>query len=162
MGKEIIFMQTINQETISSLIEQCSKEKEISILLSSDGGNPSAAVAFNNFIKEKGINLKVTVIGNCDSSAMIILCAARVRRAYHNSTFLLHLLRRSFIEEKEFSSKDLFAEAADIKSVEKKYRQIIAKVTKRPLKELNKYFDEEKSLNANQAFKLGLLTVRPL
>ena len=162
MVKEIVFMKPINQETISWLIEHCGQEKEINILLNSSGGDASAAISFYNFIAYQGISLMVTVIGCCDSAALMILCAAKKRRAYRNTTLLLHHLRRCYSIERNFRVNDLKDEAADLRVFESRLENIISITTGKSVKELKKHIDREKSLTAAQAYKLGLLTVRPL
>jgi ATP-dependent Clp protease protease subunit len=158
--KEITFFKEVNNETIAELIEKCREEKEIKLLLNSCGGNPIAARAFYNFIRSHSIKLHVDVLGVCDSSALVILCAGQKRTAAKNTTFMLHRIRNTF-KDSRMTVEEMKESFIDLKKLEASYRKIIFDTTKQPKSVLNKMFIAEKDITANQAFKIGLLTEKP-
>lgn len=162
MPKEIVFVKPVNPETISWLIDQCKDEKEISLLLSSGGGDPISGIAFYNFIKQKRVKLTVTIIGVCESAATILLCAGQIRRANSNTTFLFHSNRRCFKgDDKYYTADELNMEAMEIRNLFKTLCQIVSKTCKQPFKKVRKLHLEDKNMSASEVFKLGLLTEKP-
>jgi ATP-dependent Clp protease, protease subunit len=64
--------------------------KDIIILMSSNGGDPGLAFTAYNYLR--GLNAHITTIniGNIDSAAMILFCAGQERYAVPGTRFLIH------------------------------------------------------------------------
>ena len=161
MAKELIFSKPINVETMTELMEKIGEEKEVTILLHSSGGDPSAAILFHSYVETKKINLTVHVMAKCESAAIIILCAAKRRLGSKNSTYLLHLLKRTYEGKVTLSVQDLRREADDLELMEKILREIVYLAVDRNHKEMIPIYEAERDLTAAEAFQLGLLTEEP-
>jgi len=159
--KEILFCDEINYLTMQALMEKCANEKEVILLLCSKGGNPESAIAFFNFIKLKAINITVNVLSNCESAALILLCAGNRRIAAKNCTFFIHQTTKSWSSDWCFNEKEIQDILISLQSLNKRSIDVIAEVTKKPFDEIKALKYNETLLNAQQAFELGLLTEKP-
>ncbi len=161
MSKEIFFSKHINQESIAGLISEIGEEKEATIFLNSTGGLSIEAIAFFNYIKAKKINMTINVIGECESAAIIMLCAGDKRIGSRFSSFLLHRLRRTYEGKFSFTVEELAHESQELASCEQMLQKIVAETTKMSLEKLIPIYEAEKNLTPQKAFELGLLTEEP-
>jgi len=159
--KEILFCDEINNLTIQALMEKCANQKEVILLLNSKGGNPDSAIAFFNFIKLKAITLTVNVLSNCESAALILLCAGKRRIAAKNCTFLLHQTTKSWSSDVCFNEKEIQSVLISLQNLNKRSIDVIAEVTKKNFAKIKALKYNETLLNAQQAFEFGLLTEKP-
>ena len=159
MAKEIVFMQSVNNESIKWLIEQCQSDQEIVILLNSTGGETGAALAFYNFVRFKKIHLTVNVLSTCMSAAVIILCAGQKRIAAKQSRLLIHELTKGFNDG--INEKVLAGILEDTKRQNATVINVLTNVTKKPRSKINSLYRQESLLTAQEAWELGLLTKKP-
>ena len=69
----------------------------IELILSSEGGHLDAAIAFYDlvhYVMKKTRQLNITIAGQADSAALVVMMAGHHRVSTPHSTFLFHELRR--------------------------------------------------------------------
>lgn len=161
MGKTVLFRKPINDETITSLLEEIKDEKEVELLLDSGGGDLTSAISFHSFIKTKGIDLTVNVLSRCESAAVILLCAGKKRIASKNARFLLHPYRRGWKEGIIFTTEELEAEVKDMERLTAIKIKIAVETIGQKKAKLEKLYQKETVLTAHQSHELGFLTEEP-
>lgn len=80
------------QKTFNQIYEQwkISKTKPILLVLSSEGGSVSAALALWDALKIYGIEIYTLAIGGCSSAAALILQIGKKRLATSQATLMFH------------------------------------------------------------------------
>ena len=160
--KKLLLFGKIDNQSIGSLIDQImnthDETDQYVLYLNSSGGDPNLAVAFFNFVNYNEINLRVVVIGEASSAAVVVLCAGVDRICSADSIFLLHLVRVAFKQQVFMSTKDLTEHANELDLHEQRSREIQAKVAGKSLEEMAPYYQAEKYIGAELALELGLIT----
>jgi len=164
--QELLFINDVSSESIEKLIKKIVTEQKaqpqikFKILLHSNGGDFVAAMAFYNFIKRKKIKIDIHVIGDCNSAALLFLCAAEKRTAAKTANFLLHSPRLT-VSESDYSPSELQKQIRSISGDEKNFITLLRRHSKMPAAQLKLMFEKETWLNAEEAFNYGLLTEKP-
>lgn len=76
----------------------------VHIIIDSGGGSVFPALTVHDLIKGMPFETIATVVGDCNSAALIIIAACKKRRATPTSRFLFHAMRT---EDTIFSTEDL-------------------------------------------------------
>ena len=160
--REIYLDDYINDESVEKIIKLLmflnakNDSEEITLYINSNGGEVVEGLRLYNFIKHI-LSAPVTgiVIGNADSMAIVVLQACKIRKALKTSTFYLHNLRlevkKEWNEFKSFAEKEL----EGIKKAQEEVFQILGEIGK--LKEIKELSERKTTIDANQAFELGLI-----
>jgi ATP-dependent Clp protease, protease subunit len=126
----VSFCKPVNFDTATALIRTCREVvsdgqhnwDKLRLMMSSSGGNITAAFAAYNEIRNMPIELETLNTGTTDSSALMIFMAGKKRYACAKSAFQLRQLSWSFL------SKDDVAHSvvSDAARWLKEYQQMIA------------------------------------
>ena len=92
------FRAKIHKQSIDTLMrifgDLMSKNiKDITLIVSSSGGQVQPALDFYDFAKGLPINITTYAFGQVSSAAIVIYCAAEKRYAHSKSKFLIHGIR---------------------------------------------------------------------
>ena len=154
MIKEILFFQSISEESIRWLIQQIGDEKEVKILMHCGGGESGCANAFYEYVQLKKIKLHVHVLNACMSAAVTILCAAQTRTACPNARFVLHPVRK-YLKDESFGQNVMENILVDFQHINACYIKLIKATINNPKANINKLCSQETFLTAKEAWKLG-------
>ena len=128
----------------------------IQVLLSTYGGCVYDGLSLYDAIKNSKTEVDITCFGKIMSMGIIILLSAKTRKAYHNTTFMIHEGSSGFI-----------GKVADMEeSVEesKRLREVLFDIIERESKIPKAKLDEVRKsrmdwyLTAEEALKYGLIT----
>ena len=128
----------------------------IQVLLSTYGGCVYDGLSLYDAIKNSKTEVDITCFGKIMSMCIIILLSAKTRKAYHNTTFMIHEGSSGFI-----------GKVADMEeSVEesKRLREVLFDIIERESKIPKAKLDEVRKsrmdwyLTAEEALKYGLIT----
>jgi len=98
----INFIAPVTTDTVNMLINIVNNQvrngtKKITIVVSSSGGDPSAAFAAYNYLRNVEAEITTFNGGTVDSAAMFIFCAGKFRYSLPSpSRFLMHALSQSY------------------------------------------------------------------
>ena len=126
----VSFCKTVNFDTATALIRTCREVvsdrqhnwDKLRLMMSSSGGNISAAFAAYNEIRSMPIELETLNTGATDSSALMIFMAGKKRYACARSAFQLRQLSWSFPSKDDVE----FSVISDAARWLQEYQQMIA------------------------------------
>lgn len=128
----------------------------IQVLLSTYGGSVYDGLSLYDAIKGSKTSVDITCFGKIMSMGIIIMLASKTRKAYRNTTFMIH----------EMSSvsfgkvADMEDELIETKRLNKVLFDIIREETGITKKKLDEIYEKKKDwfLTAEEALELGLIT----
>lgn len=128
----------------------------IRLYLSTQGGTCYDGMAFHDVIATSHTPIEVICTGKIMSMGVIVALGAKVRKAYKNTTFMIHQVQGLSIGSLR-EMEDTIAEASRINNM--LFRIIVdkTKVTKEQLDEVVKK-KKDWFLSAEEALQLGILT----
>ncbi len=162
----VIFLnEDITKETAASIcalllyFDHQDKEKEINLLINSNGGDASALGAIYDSMQMIDAPVKTVCMGKCYSAAAILLAtgAAGKRMALKNSQIMIHGLQCAFPimgENDDTKSKSYFNFLAKSNS---NIMEIMSKHIGKPAAEIEKDCLRDFYLTANQALDYGII-----
>jgi ATP-dependent Clp protease protease subunit len=128
----------------------------IQVLLSTYGGGVYDGLSLYDAIKNSNTEVDITCFGKIMSMGIIILLASKNRKAYRNTTFMIHEI-----------SSDAFGKLADLeesvdeaKRLNKVLFDIIEKETRITKAQLEEIYNKKQDwfITAEEALKLGIIT----
>ena len=136
----------------SSVVEM----PHIQVLLSTYGGDVYDGLSLYDAIKNSNTEVDVTCFGKIMSMGIIILLASKNRKAYRNTTFMIHEISSGAIGK----LADLEESVDEAKRLNKVLFDIIEKETKITKTQLEEVYNKKQDwfLTAEEALKLGLIT----
>ena len=128
----------------------------IQVLLSTYGGNVYDGLSLYDAIKNSNTEVDITCFGKIMSMGIIILLASKNRKAYRNTTFMIHELSAGAIGK----LADLEESVDESKRLNKVLFDIIEKETKITKEQLEEIYNKKQDwfLTAEDALKLGIIT----
>lgn len=128
----------------------------IQVLLSTYGGSVYDGLSLYDAIKGSKTEVDVTCFGKIMSMGIIIMLAAKNRRAYRNTTFMIHEISSISIGK----VADMEDELNETKRLNKILFDIIKNETEITKKKLDEIYEKKKDwfLTAEEALELGLIT----
>ena len=128
----------------------------IQVLLSTYGGSVYDGLSLYDAIKGSKTEVDVTCFGKIMSMGIIIMLAAKNRRAYRNTTFMIHEMSSISIGK----VADMEDELNETKRLNKILFDIIKNETEITKKKLDEIYEKKKDwyLTAEEALELGLIT----
>lgn len=158
-GNTIYFYADINAETVCRVahfidILESQKEKNITIILNSAGGEEYSGLAFYDRIRASKCKFTIIGTGFVGSMALIVYVAGDRRIATKNTRFLNHQ-----------GSTEINGRASDIKIASKEMdeleeicNRLIAERTKQDIKKLRESIKAgDKYMNVDEAIKTGIV-----
>jgi ATP-dependent Clp protease protease subunit len=136
----------------SSVVEM----PHIQVLLSTYGGDVYDGLSLYDAIKNSNTEVDITCFGKIMSMGIIILLASKNRKAYRNTTFMIHEISSGAIGK----LADLEESVDEAKRLNKVLFDIIEKETKITKKQLEEVYNKKQDwfLTAEEALKLGIIT----
>ncbi len=128
----------------------------IQVLLSTYGGNVYDGLALYDAIKASNTKVDVIISGKAMSMGTIIMLGSETRKAYRNTTFMIHEIASLHFGK----LAELEDNLNEYKRVQKILWNIITSETKITQKQLDDIYEKKKDwvLSAEEALKLGLIT----
>ena len=136
----------------SSVVEM----PHIQVLLSTYGGDVYDGLSLYDAIKNSNTKVDITCFGKIMSMGIIILLASKNRKAYRNTTFMIHEISSGAIGK----IADLEESVDESKRLNKVLFDIIEKETKITKTQLKEIYNKKQDwfITAEEALKLGLIT----
>ena len=136
----------------SSVVEM----PHIQVLLSTYGGDVYDGLSLYDAIKNSNTEVDITCFGKIMSMGIIILLASKNRKAYRNTTFMIHEISSGAIGK----LADLEESVDEAKRLNKVLFDIIEKETKITKTQLEEVYNKKQDwfLTAEEALKLGIIT----
>ena len=128
----------------------------IQILLSTYGGSVYDGLSLYDVIKKSDTEVDVTCFGKIMSMGIPILLASKTRKAYRNTTFMIHEVSSLSIGK----IADMEDEVQETKRLNKILFDIIQNETKITADKLREIYEKKKDwyLTAEEALELGIIT----
>jgi len=128
----------------------------IQILLSTYGGNVYDGLSLYDAIKNSKTDVDITCFGKIMSMGIVILLAAKTRKAYRNTTFMIHELTSGVIGK----LADMEESIDEAKRINRVLFDIIEKETKITHSWLKEIYKKKKDwyFTAEEALEIGLIT----
>lgn len=128
----------------------------IQVLLSTYGGCVYDGLSLYDVIKNSKTEVDITCFGKIMSIGIIILLSSKTRKAYRNTTFMIHELSSGVIGK----VADMEESIDEAKRLNKVLFDIIKKETKISKSLLDDIYNKKKDLflTAEEALELGLIT----
>ena len=128
----------------------------IQILLSTYGGSVYDGLSLYDAIKGSNTEVDITCFGKIMSMGIIIMLASKTRKAYRNTTFMIHEVSSISIGK----VADMEDELTETKRLNKILFDIIREETGITKKKLEEIYEKKKDwyLTAEEALELGLIT----
>ena len=136
----------------SSVVEM----PHIQVLLSTYGGGVYDGLSLYDAIKNSNTEVDITCFGKIMSMGIIILLASKNRKAYRNTTFMIHEISSGAIGK----LADLEESVDEAKRLNKVLFDIIEKETRITKEQLEEIYNKKQDwfITAEEALKLGLIT----
>ena len=131
---------------------------EINLTINCRGGMADEALAMYDALRATGKTISAEVIGECSSSATLLLLAAKkeLRRAHPNASILIHNpYIRGFVEG---DAKRIGNIAESLEDVRTKFLDIYVERTGADREVLSAMMDEDKPMNVAKAIELGFIS----
>lgn len=128
----------------------------IQILLSTYGGNVYDGLSLYDAIKNSKTDVDITCFGKIMSMGIVILLSAKTRKAYRNTTFMIHELTSGVIGK----LADMEESIDEAKRINRVIFDIIEKETKISHSWLKEIYNKKKDwfFTAEEALEIGLIT----
>lgn len=133
-------------------------DDEINLTINCRGGMTDQALAMYDALRATGKTISAEVIGECSSSATLLLLAARkdLRRAHPNASILIH---NPYISGwVEGDSKRVGSIADSLEDVRNKFLDIYVDRTGAERQVLSDMMDEDKPMDVAKAIELGFIS----
>ncbi len=132
-------------------------DNDINLTINCRGGMTDQALAMYDALRASGKVISAEVIGECSSSATLLLLAARkdLRRAHPNASILIHNPYISGFVEGD--SKRVGAIADTLEDVRNQFLDIYTERTGADRDTLAALMDEDKPMNVAKAIELGFI-----
>lgn len=159
----INFSGEVTQETASQFIKNIRlmdhvTDKDIIVLLNTDGGDVSQAMAMVDSIRECNSKVITHAVGPCYSAGAIIFQSGDVRRMSSNATLMIHLGAESYPEDHPLNIERWMAEnkRIGVKSNSILFEKLKKKNPKLTKSQFDKLLIFDTIYTAEEAIKVGL------
>jgi ATP-dependent Clp protease protease subunit len=159
----INFIVPIDSNTVNQLLGIVNNQvklgvKNITIVISSPGGDTASAFAAYNILRNVPADITTFNSGNIDSAAMLLYCAGKHRYSFPNpARFLIHSNALTLGTNVPLDYNFLEAELAQIKSLNSEVVQIIAANSNKKPAEIEEMMRGQTILTPEEAHDWGLV-----
>ena len=128
----------------------------IQMLMSTYGGCVYDGLSLYDAIKNSKTEVDITCFGKIMSMGIVLLLAAKTRKAYRNTTFMIHEMTSGYLGK----LADMENNLDESKRLQKTLWDIITSETKITQKQLDDIYEKKKDwyLSAEEALEYGLIT----
>jgi ATP-dependent Clp protease, protease subunit len=130
-------------------------KKPIEVILTSQGGDAYAALAYYDFITSLDIDVHILATGLVASASVVILAAGDIRRMTRSSWVMCHEDQPTFEESARVTQ--LEHDIIHARRLENQWNEILAFETRAPASEWARIHKTETYLSATECFNLGLI-----
>lgn len=132
-------------------------DEQINLTINCRGGMTDQALAMYDALRATGKTISAEVIGECSSSATLLLLAARadLRKAHPNASILIHNPYISGFVEGD--AKRIGNIADSLEDVRNQFLDIYVERTGADREVLSAMMDEDKPMNVSKAIELGFI-----
>ena len=132
-------------------------DAEINLTINCRGGMTDQALAMYDALRATGKTISAEVIGECSSSATLLLLAAKkdLRKAHPNASILIHNPYISGYVEGD--AKRIGNIAEDLENVRNQFLDIYVERTGADRETLSQMMDEDKPMDVSKAIELGFI-----
>jgi ATP-dependent Clp protease protease subunit len=157
----IKFFAPVIDKTVNALIDAVERRlrhgpREVTLLISSPGGNVHYGLSAYNYLKGLPIQLTTHNFGSVDSIAGVLFCAGSTRLSVPHARFLLHAVVANFpqcaLEEKQLEER-LKGLKIDIENIAK----VVSANSNRPLEDVTQAMLDRTTLSPEEAVRWGLV-----
>lgn len=158
---DVNWIGTVNESQLSTIIKEITNAKkeninvEIVMHVQSEGGNPSCASAFYNWVKLEKINLITIGLSTVASAAIVIFLAGKERVCLKHTHFLLH--RNTLTPKGTYDAYRIDEDEKILEISSKESARILKRETRLTKKEINFISKQGFFLTAKEAKKKGLV-----
>ena len=140
------------------IAELPANDDEINLTINCRGGLTDTALAMYDALRATGKTISAEVIGECSSSATLLLLAARkdLRKAHPNASILIHNPYISGFVEGD--AKRIGNIAESLEDVRNRFLDIYVERTGADRETLSAMMDEDKPMNVAKAIELGFIS----
>ncbi len=161
--KIIRFLSEINQQSANALISVIEDlirqdQKDILLLISSQGGSVFHGISLYNFLKRAPIHLDTCNFGSVDSIATVIYCAGAKRYCVPDTRFLIHSINFNIQGNISFEEKQLNEIISGLRLDRENVAKIIAENCNKTTEEIEDIMFKGKVYNPEEAKSFGLVT----
>jgi ATP-dependent Clp protease protease subunit len=160
----INFIAPVTTDTVNMLINIVNNQvrsgsKKITIVVSSSGGDPNAAFAAYNYLRNVQAEITTFNGGTVDSAAMFIFCAGKFRYSLPGpSRFLIHATALNpMTVSVPIEGRWIEAQLAQLKNMDHMAAQIIAANSKKKESEIETAIQTQTILSPEEAKSWGLV-----
>ena len=128
----------------------------IQMLMSTYGGSVYDGLSLYDAIKNSKTEVDITCFGKIMSMGIVLLLASKTRKAYRNTTFMIHEMASGYLGKLADMENDL----DESKRLQKTLWDIITSETKITQKQLDDIYEKKKDwyMSAEEALEYGLIT----
>ena len=130
-------------------------KKPIEVILTSEGGDAYAALAYYDFITSVDVDIHIRATGLVASAAVIILAAGDVRRMTRSAWVMCHEDQPEF--EENARVKQLERDIAHSRRMEDQWNMLLAFESVIDAKEWARIHETETYLSADECLNIGLI-----
>lgn len=164
-SKEVFWFGSVDIENYKKvtgeIIEhhQDEPEREITLYVTSDGGEATLALGFYDLVRIEKIPLTGVALGKVSSAGLIVFLAAERRLASSNCIFMMHPNehRPSPGRHFSYSRKDLPWMKNRVEVIDNKIRSIITSKTRMNQSQIREFIESQKYFTADEAQQKGLI-----
>ena len=144
----------VSVQYVTEQLAAMADEKEITVRISSYGGDVDAGETIYNLLRASGKKIRVEIVGQCYSIATVIAMAGDEIYTAKNSRWMVHPAWTPYAQ----GNADQLEEIADALRTrsEQIYGYYLARVSEDKRESLREYFDSEKEMTADEVIGLGL------
>lgn len=144
----------VSVQYVTEKLAEMADEKEITVRISSYGGDVDQGETIYNLLKASGKTIRVEIVGQCYSIATVIAMAGDEIYTAKNSRWMVHPAWTPYAQ----GNADQLEEIADALRTrsEQIYGYYLNRVSEDKREKLREYFDAETELTAEQVIELGL------
>ncbi len=157
--REVYLMGSITEVEVYNRIQEILRlhdeapGEEITLYVSSLGGDFDLAVSFVELVRTKNINLKTIALGAVSSSSVLIFLAGKERIVTSNSHFHLHELSKRL--NGSFTSSEIIRLAEDAARGQHVYNSLIKERTRLSLEVIKEIVENDAYLESEEALECG-------
>lgn len=157
------FVGMIDSGSINNLLRivndqvQQRQTKHIVLLISSPGGDTTAAFAAYNVLRNVKADLTTFNIGNVDSAAMLLFCAGKERYALQGTRFLIHGNSFNPPPNMQMDSALMDAQLQQLKSLNQMVIRVVSETAKKKDAEIEAAVHSQAILTPEQAKVWGIV-----
>lgn len=160
----INFLLPINSDTVNSLLRIVNDQAKkgitnITLLMSSPGGDTPAALAAYNVLRSLPIELTTFNIGNVDSAAVMVYCAGRNRFSLPGpgTRFLIHGNRLTFGVGVPLDALGVDSQLQQLKSLNQMVIQVLSSIAPSKRGDIENAVQLQRILTPEQAKEWGIV-----